>query len=90
MRWKYGDMEPSANRSGELPEPPPLSDKDEDQLRKATLLGTGADIAEQVAGIQDAVDVDLDIVARSYFPTMTFDEQAEVMQQLAEEVAPLL
>ncbi|MBT8165339.1 MAG: LLM class flavin-dependent oxidoreductase [Acidimicrobiia bacterium] len=90
MRWKYGDMEPSANRSGELPHPPPLSDKDEDQLRKATLLGTGADIAEQVAGIQDAVDVDLDIVARSYFPTMTFDEQAEVMQQLAEEVAPLL
>jgi probable F420-dependent oxidoreductase len=90
MRWKYGDMEPSASRSGELPVPPPLSEKDENQLRKATLLGSGSDIAEQIAQIQNAVDVDLDIVARSYFPTLTYSEQVEVMEQLAEEVAPLV
>jgi probable F420-dependent oxidoreductase len=90
MRWKYGDMEPSAGRNGELPEPPPLSDEDENKLRKATLLGSGADIAEQIARIQDAVDVDLDIVARSYFPTLTYPEQVEVMEQLAEDVSPLV
>lgn len=90
MRWKYGDMEPSASRSGELPSPPPLSATAEEKLRTATLLGTGADIAEQVAAIRRSAGVDLDIVARSYFPTMTFDEQAEVMHELAQEVAPLV
>jgi probable F420-dependent oxidoreductase len=90
MRWKYGDMESSAGRSGPLPHPPPLSAKAEDKLRAATLLGTGTDIAERIAAIRQGAGVDLDIVARSYFPTMTFGEQAEVMQQLAEEVAPLV
>ena len=90
MRWKYDDMETSANRSGDLPKPPPLSDKAENKLRRATLLGSGADIAEQIAQIRRAVDVDLDIVARSYFPTLTFAEQVEVMAQLAEDVAPLV
>lgn len=90
MRWKYGDMEASASRSGPLPEPEPLSDAARDSLRKSTLLGTGTDIAERVAAIRAAVDAPLDIVARSYFPTLTFDEQAEIMHLLAEEVAPLI
>lgn len=90
MRWKYGDMEASASRSGALPEPPPLSGEAEEKLRKATLLGTGSDIAERVASIREAAGVDIDIVARSYFPTLTYAEQIEIMQQLAEEVAPLI
>ncbi len=90
MRWKYGDMEPSASRSGELPEPPPLSPETEEKLRESTLLGRGSDIAEQIAGIRAAAGVDLDIVARSYFPTLSYPEQVEVMEQLADEVAPLV
>lgn len=90
MRWKYGDMEPSASRSGALPEPPPLSGEAEEKLRKATLLGTGSDIAERIASIREAAGVDLDIVARSYFPTLSFAEQVEIMDQLAAEVAPLV
>ena len=90
MRWKYGDMEASASRAGELPEPAPLSAEDDDKLRKATLVGSGSDIAEQVASIRRAAGVDIDIVARSYFPTLSYTEQVEIMQQLAEEVAPLV
>ena len=90
MRWKYADMEPSATRSGVLPEPPPLSGNAEAKLRRSTLLGTGSDIAERIASIREAAGVDLDIVARSYFPTLSFAEQVELMDQLATEVAPLV
>jgi probable F420-dependent oxidoreductase len=90
MRWKYSDMEPSAGRSGKLPEPPPLSGEEEEKLRRATLLGSGSDIAGQIAEIRSAAGVDLEIVARSYFPTLAFDAQVEVMEQLAREVAPLV
>ncbi len=90
MRWKYGDMEASAGRSGELPEPPALSAEAEEELRSATLLGSESDIAEQLAEIRAAAGAELDIVARAYLPTLTYDEQVEVMQQLAEEVAPLV
>ncbi|NNC92561.1 MAG: LLM class flavin-dependent oxidoreductase [Acidimicrobiia bacterium] len=90
MRWKYGDMERSASRSGALPHPPPLSVEAEGKLRGATLLGRGDDIAEQIAQIRASVGIDFDIVARSYLPTLTYAEQVEVMEQLAEEVAPLV
>jgi len=90
MRWKYEDMEPSATRRGDLPEPPQLSAGAENKLRQTALLGTGSQIAEQIAQIRTAAGVELDIVARSYFPTLTYAEQVEVMEQLAEEVAPLV
>jgi alkanesulfonate monooxygenase SsuD/methylene tetrahydromethanopterin reductase-like flavin-dependent oxidoreductase (luciferase family) len=88
MRWKYGDMEASTSRGGQLPEPPPPSAKDEESLRRATLLGPGREMAEQIDEIRSIAGVELDIVARSYFPTLTYPEQVEVMEQLAEEVAP--
>ncbi len=90
MRWKYGDMEASAGRRGALPAPPALSARAEEELRTATLLGSGSDIAEQIAEIRAAAGVDLDIVARSYFPTLAYAEQVEVLEQLAAEVAPLV
>lgn len=90
MRWKYDDMEESASRSGALPQPPPISPEAEEKLRKATLLGSGADIAERIAEIRARAGVEVDIVARSYFPTLTYAAQVEVMEQLAEEVAPLV
>ncbi len=90
LRWKYGDMEASATRGGDLPEPEPMSTEDEATLRGATLLGTGAEIAAAVNEVREAVGVELDIVTRSYFPTLSFNQQVEVMEELAEEVAPLV
>lgn len=90
MRWKYGDMEDSTRRTGSLPEPPPLTAEAEEKLRAATLLGPADQIASRVAEIRETAGVDCDIVARSYFPTMSYDEQEELMTRLAEEVAPLL
>jgi probable F420-dependent oxidoreductase len=87
MRWKYEDMEVSASRHGALPEPPPLAAGAEDKLRGAALLGTGDDIVEQIEEIRSAAGVELDIVARSYFPTLAFAEQLEVMEHLAAGVA---
>ncbi|MGI9647631.1 MAG: hypothetical protein ACR2OI_03855, partial [Acidimicrobiia bacterium] len=90
MRWKYEDMEESAGRSGKLPQPPAMTSEYEGKLRAATLLGTGEHIADQVAQIREAAGVELDIVARSYFPTLEYPEQAELLQELAEQVAPLI
>lgn len=90
LHWKYDDMEDSASRDGALPEPPPLAEGAEGKLRAATLLGRGSDIAERIEEIRRAAGIELDIVARSYFPTLSFDQQIEVMEQLATEVAPHL
>lgn len=90
MRWKYGDMEESAGRSGSLPAPPPMTAAYEEKLRVATLLGSGAQIAEEIGQIRERAGVELDIVARSYFPTLEYSEQVEILHQLAEEVAPRL
>jgi alkanesulfonate monooxygenase SsuD/methylene tetrahydromethanopterin reductase-like flavin-dependent oxidoreductase (luciferase family) len=90
MRWKYEDMEDSAGRSGSLPAPPVMTAEYEEKLRAATLLGSGDQIAGQIDQIREAAGVELDIVARSYFPTLDYTEQLEVLQQLAEEVAPLI
>lgn len=90
MRWKYEDMEDSAARSGSLPVPPAMTSEYEEKLRTATLLGSGDQIAEQITRIREAAGVELDIVARSYFPTLEYSRQVEVLQQLAEEVAPLI
>jgi probable F420-dependent oxidoreductase len=90
MRWKYSDMEASATRRGPLPQVPELTSKADEKLRRATLLGSGEDIAAQVAEIRSNVGVELDLVARSYFPTMSYAQQRELMEHLANDVAPLL
>jgi len=90
MRWKYEDMEDSAVRSGPLPALPALTPESEENLRAATLLGPGEQIAEQINQIKEAAGVDFDVVARSYFPTLDYSGQVEILEQLAAEVAPLL
>lgn len=90
LRWKYGDMESSMQRNGPLPQPPPLTGEAETRLRKTVLLGTGSQIVEQCDEIRTAAGVEIELVARSYFPTLSFAQQVDVMEQLAEEVAPHL
>lgn len=87
--WKYGDMEASATRSGPPPLAPELTATQREKLRQRSLLvGPPDKIVAQLHQIRDATPFDVEFVARSFFPTMTYDRQVELMQRLAEEVAP--
>jgi probable F420-dependent oxidoreductase len=91
MMWKYSDMETSASRPGPAPEPPPPTARTRESLQsRATFAGTGEQIVDQLQQVKESVDVDVEFVARSYFPTMTYDHQLELMDRLAAEVAPHL
>ncbi|NNF69581.1 MAG: LLM class flavin-dependent oxidoreductase [Acidimicrobiia bacterium] len=89
MRWKYSDMEASAARPG-LADIPPLDEDTEAGLRSAALVGTGADIADQLTEMRSRLEVPIDIVARSYFATLPYEDQLDVMARLATEVMPHL
>ncbi len=89
MSWKYGDMEPSATRTGRVKYAPQLTEADEKSLRwRSALVGPSAQIVEELRSIRDRIGVPVDFVARSFFPTLEFDRQLEIMQRLAEEVGP--
>lgn len=89
MMWKYSDMVDSANRTGPVPEAPPLDESSRNRLfGRATVAGTGEQIVEYLREIRQAAGMDVEFAARSYFPTLEYSEQYELMQQLAEEVAP--
>lgn len=90
QRWKYGDMEASATRTGPLPPPPPLDTETEAKLRRTVFLGSGGEVAEQFRSVQSRVPVPLRMIARSYFPSLEFDAQVELMERLATEVMPAL
>ncbi len=91
MRWKYSDMVASATRgSGPVPAPPPLDRETEENLRAATLVGPPESIAEAVAAATERAGVDIEFVARSYFPGMPFGQQDEQLSRFAEQVVPLL
>jgi probable F420-dependent oxidoreductase len=89
-RAKYGDMGDSAGRAGPPPPPPPASTGDMEKMRKAIMLGTGEEIASQIAELRANIGVDFDFSARSYFPGMPFSQQQEVVERLAVEVMPLV
>jgi probable F420-dependent oxidoreductase len=90
MRWKYGDMEVSANRTGPVPAPPPLDPKTEERLRAGVLVGPADLIAARIREIESSTGVSFHLVARSYFPGMSFAQQREELQRIGEELLPLL
>ncbi len=90
MRWKYGDMEASAARTGPPQAPPALDAETAARLRRATLVGPAESVAETIASYRDQVGVDFDFVARSYWPGMPLSRQVEIQERLAGELAPLL
>lgn len=91
MMWKYSDMEASATRSGPLPSAPSLSEEGRDKLaQRATFAGTGEELAATLLDLRARAGLPVDFAARSYFSTLAYDAQVELMQQLAEEVAPHL
>jgi probable F420-dependent oxidoreductase len=89
MTWKYADMESSANRPGPPPPAPALTEGDRGALlRRATIAGSSDQIVDSLLELREKAAVPVEFVARSYFPSLDYQAQVELLQQLAEEVAP--
>ena len=91
LNWKYSDMEASATRPLPTASPPPFKGEDERLLSRRTAhAGTPDELVEALLAVRDGVPVPVEFVARSHLPMLEYDAQAELMQQLAEGVAPHL
>ena len=91
LNWKYSDMEASATRSLPPVSPPPFDREDEALLKRRTAYaGRTDELVEALLAIRAQVPVPVEFVARSHLPMLDYGAQAEVMQQLAEGVAPHL
>src|SRR3954447_5135497 len=90
LSWKYGDMEASATRPLPAASPPPFEGPDERILRGAANAGTTDELVEALLDIRSQAGVPVEFVARSPLPLLEYDAQIEVMEQLAEGVAPHL
>jgi probable F420-dependent oxidoreductase len=89
LNWKYSDMEASATRPLPPASPPPFDRPDEALLKRRTAhAGTPDELVEALLEIRNQVPVPVEFVARSHLPLLGHDEQIELMQQLAEGVAP--
>ena len=89
LNWKYSDMEASATRPLPAASPPPFNRPDETLLKRGTThAGTPQELVETLLEIRNRVPVPVEFVTRSHLPLLQYDEQVEVMQQLAEGVAP--
>jgi probable F420-dependent oxidoreductase len=89
LNWKYSDMEASAIRPLPASSPPPFNRPDESLLKRRTAhAGTTDELVEALLAIRSSVPVTVEFVARSHLPSLEFDAQVELMQQLAEGVAP--
>lgn len=89
MMWKYRDMEASTTRPLPPPAAPAFDVSKRDRLfGRSTVAGTGEQIVEYLLEIRDAASLEVEFAARSYFHTLQYDRQVELMQQLAEDVAP--
>ena len=89
LNWKYSDMEASATRRLPAASPPPFDRPDETLLKRRTAYaGTTDQLVETLLGIRNQVPVPVEFVARSHLPLLEYDAQVDVMQQLAEGVAP--
>jgi probable F420-dependent oxidoreductase len=89
MLWKYSDMEASAIRLLPPPAPPPIAMDDERLLTgRAALAGTTEELVAGLLDVRRRAGVPVELVARSRFPSLEYPAQLELMQQLAEDVAP--
>lgn len=89
MMWKYSDMEASATRPGPPPAAPPLTDDQRSRLSgRSTIAGTTDQLVETLLDVRHQAGMPVEFVARSYFATLEYDRQVELMQELAEGVAP--
>ncbi len=89
LSWKYSDMEASATRSLPAVSPPPFAGDPERLLsRRTTYAGTTDELVDVLLEVRRQVPVPVEFVARGHLPLLEYADQLEVMQQLAEGVAP--
>jgi probable F420-dependent oxidoreductase len=89
LQWKYSDMQASAARPLPPPEPPPYGRPDDALLsRRTAYAGTTDELVEALLAIRRQSPVPVEFVARSYLPLLDRAAQLELMQELAEGVAP--
>src|SRR6476661_35281 len=89
LNWKYSDMEASAIRPLPAATPPPFEGEAEKLLaRRTTHAGTPDELVEALHEVRNTVSVPVEFVARSHLPLLEYGAQVEVMQKLAEGVAP--
>ncbi|MCU0506346.1 MAG: LLM class flavin-dependent oxidoreductase [Chloroflexi bacterium] len=86
MSWKYRDMEASATRTGPPPSPPPTPAAEELLKGRAIFAGPPDGIVESLHAIRERAGMPVEFVARSWFPTLPWGEQAELMAGIAEGV----
>ena len=89
MSWKYSDMEASTTRSGPPPAAPRFDATRTDRLlARSTFAGSTDDIVAGLHEIRDASPLPVEFAARSYFATLDYGAQVDLMEELAEGVAP--
>ncbi len=90
MMWKYSDMEASTARPGTPPSAPPIGEGERDKrlFGRSTIAGSSSQVVEELLSIRQQAALPVEFVARSYFATLDLAPQVELMQRLAEEVAP--
>ena len=89
MQWKYSDMVASAARPLPAVSPPPFEGHEDALVRgRATYAGPPDQLVEALLDIQRKAGVPVEFVARGHFPLLGYDAQVDLMEQLAEGVAP--
>ncbi len=85
VRWKYADMAPAqAWPSDPLPEPPPLDEATAATLRRQIIYGTPTEVAEAVVALGDTLGEGGQLIARSYYPGLSFEASARMIELLGE------
>lgn len=91
MTWKYSDMDASSRRPGPPPAAPEFTEAEREAMASRTVFaGTPGEIAASLRQLREQAGVPVDFVARSYFPTLAYERQVELMATLASEVGPAL
>lgn len=82
--WKYDDMALDEGAAGPLRRPEPASADELDRLRATSVVGSPAEVAEQIRAYAEAVGGDLHFIARSYLPGLGPDGRREALAGLAQ------
>ncbi|HEX6231118.1 MAG TPA: LLM class flavin-dependent oxidoreductase [Actinomycetota bacterium] len=90
VAWKYEDMDGARHRAGVPARKPPLTAELEAELREQIVLGTPAEVAEQIAAYRDAAGGEIHYIARLYWPGMDQEVQRRATTLFAHAVIPLL
>jgi probable F420-dependent oxidoreductase len=85
VRWKYADMAQAQGwPSDPLPAPPALDDATAATFRRQVVYGTPKEVAEALLGLGDVLGEGSQVIARSYYPGLSFDASARMIELLGE------